>query len=125
MIRSTLKTCPPLFLYLLLICPTIHASADTIPASKQLSSPVHPIYFFDEKEVDHEAVKKLDLKAIEKIERQKAADAVRGYGIRGRYGVIKITSRKTPLNLPKEGSYSFTLYTVADSAKNVRVVKVN
>jgi hypothetical protein len=84
-----------------------------------LQNPVYPIYFLDEKEIDHQAVKKLDPKAIEKIESQKGADAVRGYGVRARFGVIKITSRKTPLNLPKNGHYLFTLYILKDSAKNV------
>jgi hypothetical protein len=118
-----IKFCALLSLLYLGYCQNIQAQSDTISAPVQLKKIICPIYFLDEREIDYLSVKKIDPKTIGKIEYQKASDAARGYGIKGRFGIIKIATKKKQASLKIVGFYSFTIYIAGDTAKYLKQVR--
>jgi hypothetical protein len=101
-------------LALVILCPWVKAS--TQPLAVQNSA----LFFLDNQEISYAAVRKMDPFKIDSTLFIKAIDAVKQYGEKGRFGVVKIFSRRAPISF-KEGHFRLTLYYHNDTTKFVRM----
>ncbi len=67
------------------------------PSTKKLrqSSRQHPLYVIDGTIIRRKKIKGIDPASIEKVEILKDKKAIESYGVRGKYGVIIITKKRS------------------------------
>jgi len=117
--KAYLKMLSPILL-LFLLSSKSNAAVDTIPGLLPIQNQPQPLFYLDEKEVPNSMLKGIDPISIEKTEIIKSSDAVKNFGVRARFGVVKIISRKKMASV-KNGSYSLKLYYSTDTSKYVAV----